>query len=93
MRAMRNAQLLNRNIPLKGKPMPWEDLETYIQIYSELPQTDARDQAIEMYKTAKIEKDMQAMMQPQAPVQDAQGGAMAMNMLSQQQQGQPAPSM
>lgn len=46
-----------------------------------------------MYKTAKIEKDMQAMMQPQAPVQDAQGGAMAMNMLSQQQQGQPAPSM
>lgn len=72
MRAMRNAQLLNRNIPLQGKPMPGEDLDTYIQIYSELPQTDARDQAIEMYKTAKIEKDMQALMQPQAPQQDAQ---------------------
>lgn len=92
MRAIRNVRLLNRNIKLQWKPMPGQDLDTYLLIYSEALPTEARDEALAMYSQAKIEKDMM-MQQPQIAQWDNQWSAMAMNMLSNQQQWQPAPSM
>ncbi len=82
-RAIMNADLLNRNIPLESKPMPGEDLDVYIQIYQELPQTNARDSALEMYIEAKRIKSIQETQQP--PQTDNQGSAMALNMMANQQ--------
>lgn len=46
-KAYSNLNLLNNNIDLETSPEPWEDHDTYINIYKTWLQTDARDKAIE----------------------------------------------
>lgn len=47
-KAYENLELLNNDIELKTKPLPWEDHNVYIQVYKTWLDTKARNNAIEL---------------------------------------------
>ena len=56
--------MLNNNRPLKSKPQPGQDHNTYIQIYKTGLDTDARNKAIEARELILATEPKEA---PQAP--------------------------
>lgn len=62
--AYSHLEMLNNDIPLKTKPQPWQDHNTYIQIYKKGLDTPARNKAIQERELILATEPKQA---PQAP--------------------------
>jgi len=83
-RATKNLELLNNNIEISW-PEAWEDLKTYIDIYSQAMDTSAKEKALEMYTKAYIDFRPDPIMQEmQAWQTDWSAGAMNSNIVASQ---------
>lgn len=87
IQAYDNLQILNLNRPLKTKPQPWEDHQSYIDIYKNGIPTEARDQAIEDRRRALAQK-------PATPTQSqdmaGQSRAISASLLANEQSKDPS---
>lgn len=90
-RALMYLEWLNRNEEAPA-PKEWEDYKTYLDIYSQALDTDAKFKAITQYKQAYIlswQAQQQWQQQQNKPEAVKSVWAMAMNQLAQQQWQQP----
>ena len=62
--AYSNLEILNRDIELESKPLPWEDHNVFINIYKTWLETDARDKAIQA-REAILEAEPEKAEQPE----------------------------
>ena len=86
-RARQRLELLNRGEDV-SPPMPWEDFQTYLDIYKQAIDTPATMRAIFMYQQALIMQE-EMLWQTQVGTGDEQVKNIAMNQLSQQQNNNP----
>ena len=78
--AYERVPLLNKWLEV-GKPQPWEDYETHIEIYKTCVPTEERDNLIRKYQEALISQPEQA---TQMGATDATSSAMAWNQVNSQ---------
>lgn len=78
--ALSRVEMINNNIPIVSKPMPWEDLNTHISIYEKCIDTPSREAILALYTDAKVKKDQMA----PAMQADVWGANIAKNMMVQQ---------
>lgn len=78
--ALSRVEMINNNIPIISKPMPWEDLDTHISIYEKCLDTPSRESILALYKDAKVQKNQLA---PTMQA-DVWGANIAKNMMVQQ---------
>ena len=91
MIAKQNLELLNRDEEVSS-PMPWEDFRTYLAIYKQALDTEAKQKAVFEYEQAII-LTWQGQWEWQATWWDEQVKNIAMNQLSQQQNGINTPNL
>lgn len=97
LRARDNLELLNRNEEV-APPQVWEDFRTYLSIYSQALDTEAKFDAVFNYRQAIINEKMMAWMwwgewEEQMQGWNNQTANMAMNMINQDQQANKNPSL
>ena len=96
MRAWEFLELLNRNEDVPA-PQAWEDFRTYLAIYEQAVDTDAKFKAMSMYKQAiMLQQSMAWQQQAQQQAQwgwNQQTANTAMNMINHDQQTKQNPSL